>query len=90
MSNARDTQRLESFVGTVTKKRFAAGSKSDHMAVWLETKDRGQFVLRRLGGNPFADPELEKLVGKEIACKGKISGYTLIISDYNESRVHNG
>jgi hypothetical protein len=71
------------FKGTVIKKPFALGSKSEHEAVCL-VSDQGEFVLRRKGGNPFSDPELDKLVGKQIRCDGDIVGYTLIISTWNE------
>jgi len=71
------------FNGTVVKKLFARGSKSEHEAVCLVT-DQGEFVLRRQGGNPFSDPELDKLVGKQIRCEGQVVGYTLIISAVNE------
>jgi hypothetical protein len=55
--------------GKVIQKKFAAGSKSEHDAIYLET-DQGDFQLRRLGGNPFSDPELKKLVGKKITATG--------------------
>lgn len=71
------------FNGTVVKKLFARGSKSEHEAVCLVT-DQGEFVLRRQGGNPFSDPELDKLVGKQIRCEGQVVGYTLIISALTE------
>jgi len=74
---------MQNFVGKVTRKPFAVGSKSEHQAVVLET-DRGEFVLRRQGGNPFRDAELEKLVGKRIRCSGRMAGYTLIISNWDE------
>jgi len=73
------------FKGTVIKKLFAHGSKSEHEAVCLVT-DRGEFVLRRRGGNPFSDPELDKLEGKEISCEGELVGYTLIISAWSETK----
>ena len=74
---------LQEYTGKVTKKPFGTGSKSAHDAVRLETKD-GSFVLRRIGGNPFQDPELDKLVGKTIRCRGELLGYTLTISDWSE------
>jgi hypothetical protein len=73
------------FNGTVIKKLFARGSKSEHEAVCLVT-DHGEFVLRRRGGNPFSDPELDKLVGKQISCEGEVVGYTLIISSWSEKK----
>lgn len=69
------------YSGTVIKGLFAKNSKSEHEAVYLKTQN-GRFVLRRQGGNPFYDPELEKLVGKTIRCKGVMTGYTLIISHW--------
>ena len=74
--------RMQEFVGNVTKKPFGGGSKSEYDAVYLETEDKS-YVLRRVGGNPFHDPELEKLVGKKIRCKGEASNYTLIMGDCN-------
>ena len=56
--------------GTVVRKKFGQGSKSEHDAVCLESAS-GSFVLRRMGGNPFNDPELNKLVGKEVTATGR-------------------
>jgi hypothetical protein len=75
------------YSGTVIKGTFAKGSKSEHEAVYLETQD-GRYVLRRQGGNPFYDPELERLVGKTIRCKGIVAGYTLLISNWTV--INNG
>jgi len=54
---------MSEFVGKVTKKFFGKGPKSEHGAIYLET-EQDQYVLRRKGGNPFYDPELHKLLGK--------------------------
>jgi hypothetical protein len=40
--------------------------------------------LRRQGGNPFHDLELQQLVGKTIRCTGVIHEYVLKISDWTE------
>jgi len=69
--------------GQVVKKPFGTGSKSEREAIMLETEE-GIYVLRRQGGNPFHDPELEKLVGKTIEVEGKVAGYTVLISDWTE------
>ncbi len=53
------------YSGSVVKRPFGVGSKSEHEAIFLATKE-GDYVLRRQGGNAFFDPELEKLVGKKI------------------------
>jgi len=72
---------LPEFIGKVTRKIFGRGSKSEHEAIYLETK-HDRFVLRRQGGNPFYDPELQDLVGKTIRCTGRVSEYTLVISEW--------
>jgi len=71
------------FVGKVKKKLFGKGSRSESEALFLETPD-GEYVLRRQGGNPFHDPELQKLVGKTIRCSGSARDYVLKISDWTE------
>jgi hypothetical protein len=68
------------YSGSVVKRPFATGSKSQRDAIFLVTKE-GDYVLRRPGGNAFFDPELEQLVGKKIKCTGTLSGYTLLIND---------
>lgn len=74
---------VQEFIGTVTKRTFAQGSKSEREAIRLDTGE-GSFVLRRVDGNPLFDPELEKLVGKTIKCTGETQGYTLTITDWSE------
>ena len=72
---------LATYSGSVVKRPFGVGSKSERDAVLLATKDN-DYVLRLQGGNAFFDPELEKLVGKQIRCTGVVTGYTLLVSDY--------
>jgi hypothetical protein len=67
--------------GMVTKALYGAGTKSEHEAVVLETPS-GRYRLRRAGGNPFADPELDRLVGREVVCTGTVHQGTLVISDW--------
>lgn len=55
--------------GTVAVKRVAIGSKSEHNAVILQTS-KGDYVLRKLGGNAYYDPSLLALEGKSITAKG--------------------
>lgn len=69
--------------GKVVRQRFGEGSKSEHDAVMLVT-EAGAYKLRRTAGNPFVDPELERLVGKEICCDGSAHDYTFIMSSYEE------
>jgi hypothetical protein len=72
------------FEGTVNKRRFGAGSKSERDAVVLSTPD-GDFVLRRPEGNAFSDPVLEALAGKHIQAEGVRHGYTILMQDWKES-----
>jgi hypothetical protein len=72
---------MTEFIGKVIKKPFGKGSKSEYEAVFLET-EHNQYVLRRQGGNPFYDEEIQKLVGKTIRCNGVVADYTLLISDW--------
>ena len=71
---------LQKFSGSVVKRPFGAGTKSEHDAVMLVTND-GEYLLRRQGGNAFCDPALEELVGKRVQITGTVTGYTLLIQD---------
>jgi hypothetical protein len=73
---------LTEFVGRVTRRRFGAGTKSEHEAVYLDT-DHGSFLLRRAGGNPFSDPEIESLVGKRIRCRGEAFDYFIVMTEWS-------
>ena len=72
---------MQEYTGKVVRKPFGVGTKSEHDAVCLETGGRS-YVLRRQGGNPFQDPQLDALVGKSIRCKGEVLNYTLIITGW--------
>jgi hypothetical protein len=68
--------------GKVVRQPFSVGSKSEHDAVVLLTP-QGPLKLRRPGGNPFRDPELEKLVGREIDCDGEVLQGQLLLTQWN-------
>ena len=72
----------KSYRGSVVKRPFGEGSKSERKAIYLVTNN-GDYVLRRQGGNAFSDPQLEQMVGKNIECTGMVIGYTLLVSDCN-------
>ena len=77
-----------SWRGSVVRKRVAHGSKSDRLAVVMVTDDGSrEYVLRRVGGNPFRDPELDRIVGHRLSCEGEVSGQTLILSRF---RIEDG
>jgi hypothetical protein len=67
------------YQGTVARRPFAAGTKSDHEAVVLLTPD-GPLKLRRPGGNPFRDDTLDGLVGHEIECDGELHAGQLVMN----------
>lgn len=67
--------------GSVIQKKFGAQSKSEHAAVLLTT-DQGTYRLRRRGGNPFRDPELDQLVGHEIICQATIHQDTVLMDSW--------
>lgn len=79
-TNSKDSIELS---GKVVMKPFGAGSKSEHKAICLQT-DKGDYVLRRVGGNPFHDAELHKLVGKHITAIGNVADYIFFAKDINE------
>jgi hypothetical protein len=63
--------------GEVTRGEYAKGSKSERVAVFLETSE-GRFLLRRKGGPVFADVTLERYVGHSVECDGLLVGTTLV------------
>ena len=75
--------KAQSFEGQVVRRRAAPGSKSDRDAVVLETGDEA-LILRRRGGNAFADPVLDELVGHRIKGTGQRTGSTFIMSDWTD------
>lgn len=76
---AQDSRRLS---GKVIRKKVAGGSKSEHQAVVLRTSDGEEWLLRRLGGNAFSDPQLDELVGDSITGEGQIAGNTFILKSW--------
>ena len=72
------------FTGRVIKEVVAKASKSERHAVILDTGKK-RYVLRRLGGNPYEDSTLDKLVGKNITATGEVTGQTLMMSDWTEA-----
>lgn len=70
--------------GKIIKRPFGKDSKSEHEAIVLDTGQE-QYVLRRRGGNPFRDPELEKLIGKTIRARGDLTGYTFLMTDWEDA-----
>ena len=67
--------------GIVVRRPFGVGSRSEHVAVSLQS-DEGVYKLRRMGRNVFKDPELEKLVGKRLRATGVLYDSSLIMVDW--------
>lgn len=72
-----DPERVEGLTGKVASGIFGKGSKSEHMAVWLEAPGR-RLVLRRKGGPAFGDQSLQQYVGKRVTCDGFVLDHTLL------------
>jgi len=70
-------RRVEKLIGEVVSAPFGTGSKSERMAIWLQSPER-RLLLRRKDGPAFADRALERYVGKRIECDGFILDYTLL------------
>ena len=67
--------------GRVIKEVVAKGSKSERPAIILDTGKK-QYVLRRAGENPYIDPTLDALVGKDISATGNLNGNTLFLTEW--------
>jgi len=79
-ANDSDKEKNEAtFSGIIIKEKTASGSKSEHNAIFLQTTEKA-YQLRRPGANAFADPELQKWVGKKVIITGIIYGALLMIS----------
>jgi hypothetical protein len=63
---------MPKFTGTVKEVKWAAGSKSEHMAIVLDTGDGHAPKISLRGGNPFRDKELEQFIGQKVSFEGII------------------
>ena len=71
--------RVKGLRGRVTQGEYGKGSKSERMAVYLDTGKSGErFVLRRKTGPAFADSQLTGFIGQQVECDGFVSGSTLL------------
>lgn len=69
--------RVEGLEGNVLKAPFASGSKSAHVAVWLDTGEH-RWVLRRKDGPAMGDAALIAFIGQRVRCDGVIVAHTLL------------
>ena len=56
--------------GDVRKTPVRQGTASAHNGLVITTDDGEEFILQRLGANPFADPEGDRLIGQRVAVEG--------------------
>lgn len=64
--------------GTIRTGVHGAGSKSEHLAVYMDTEG-GTHRLQRRGGNPFHDEWLLGLAGKTVTLEGEVSGRVFLV-----------
>jgi hypothetical protein len=76
-SSTKATFPEKTLIGKVIRQKFAAVSKSEYDAVCIKTNGT-VYVLKRMGGNPFNDPELSKLIGKYVKAVGHQDNYQFL------------
>ena len=69
--------------GKVVMKKTSEGSKSERIAVLLQTENKS-YILRKMGGNPFRDRSLEMLKGKSITVTGILDRNLLLVTAIKE------
>jgi hypothetical protein len=61
----------------VTRGNYGKGTKSERMAIFIETH-KGRYLLRRKGASAFADATLDKFVGEKVVCEGFLLGSSFL------------
>lgn len=61
---------VEEIQGQVVARTALQGTGSEHTGVVIQTSSGEHLRLQRVGGNPFADPETRKLVGRFVRVRG--------------------
>lgn len=69
--------RVQGLEGDVSHGPYASGSKSERIAVWIDTGST-RLVLRRKGGPAIGDRALAIYVGRRVRCDGVILAHTLL------------
>jgi len=83
MSVDKSKRELISIEGKAVRKMFAEHSKSEHLAIYIETSTHS-YVLRLKGENPFNSEKLNKLVGKKIIATGLVKDYSFFADTIEE------
>ena len=63
---------MDDLRGRIERRWVAQGSKSEREAVVLIDATGQAHVLRRVGGNPFRDPQLDALLGQSLLLLGEV------------------
>ena len=71
--------------GVVERDAYVPGSKSEHEATYLHAEDGTRWVLRRVGANPYIDPEIDALVGKTIDASGRPHGDVFFLEAWEDT-----
>lgn len=75
---------ITELTGTVVKKKFGKGSKSESLAYFLVCDDGEEFVIRRKYANPFMDKYFDDYIDKKIHVKGAILDYVFFTEEVKE------
>jgi len=70
--------------GKISVRNFGEGSKSEHTAVYLDTEE-GSYMLRKKNTNPFENPDLKRLEGKEVTVEGTLDKYIFFAHTIEEN-----
>lgn len=71
---------VQALRGRLVRARINVGSKSERNAMLLELGDGQRVTLRRAGGNPFRDPQLEALEGQCLRVEGRMQAGCFVAS----------
>jgi len=63
-------EKPQELAGRVERELVRPGTAGEHEAVVLRLDDGEKVILQRRGGNPFDDPETQKLAGHRVRVKG--------------------
>lgn len=86
MADPTRPEPVQGLRGRVTRAETAKGSKSERVAIFLETAE-GRLLLRRKDGPVFADVKLERYVGHAVECDGFLVGTTLLAVRISRTRA---
>lgn len=77
MSADKDRTETITLQGRLVLRTFGRTTKSEHLGVYIVT-DKGDFLIRPAGDNPFAHNLLTPLAGKVIRAEGVIVDYVFL------------